>query len=345
MARSDLLLSLVRAGSATSDPRFRGAVEALIAEERAKNHDMLADQLAAAYNGGANKHQPQPSQAWSVIGDLIYELNPERGLSDLMLSQAVTQQCRELVEEQQRAELLRSYGLAPRHRVLLIGPPGNGKTSLAHALAHELMVPLLAIRYEGLIGSYLGETASRVRKVFDYARQRRCVLFFDEFDTIGKERGDAHETGEIKRVVSTLLLQMDEVPAHVVIVTATNHSELLDRAVWRRFQIRLELPPPNSRQIEEYINRLLSGLKLAEGLGSLHLGTRFRGANYSEIEDLVRDIARRIVLEGPDADPKRIVQGRLSTLNLNKGAVHPGRMASPKHSTRRKGPPKKKRRS
>ncbi len=174
------------------------------------------------------------------------------------------------------------------------------------------MVPLLVVRYEGLIGSYLGETASRLRKVFDYARQRACVLFLDEFDTVGKERGDVHETGEIKRVVSTLLLQMDQLPAHVVIVTATNHAELLDRAVWRRFETRLHLPPPNSSEAAEFLGRLLASFPLAAGFKVGTLVRQLSGATYSEIEDLFRDIARRAVLESPEPDFTKIVRERLA---------------------------------
>lgn len=311
MARSDLLVSLVKAGRATPDPRFRSAVEALIAEERAKKHELLAEQLSTAFNGGSNGQPSQSIAASSVIGDLLYELNPERGLATLVLPAPVLRECHELIEEHHRAELLRSYNLAPRHRLLLVGPPGNGKTSVAQALAHELMVPLLLVRYEGLIGSYLGETASRLRKVFDYARQRRCVLFLDEFDTVGKERGDIHETGEIKRVVSTLLLQMDQLPAHVVIVTATNHAELLDRAVWRRFELRLRLPPPGPRQIEEFLNRLFGGFQLARDFKPSGLSKHLRGATYSEIEDLFRDISRRAILQGCETDIAKMVSERI----------------------------------
>ena len=94
--------------------------------------------------------------------------------------------CRELIEEQQRASLLRSHSLEPRHRVLLVGPPGNGKTSLAEAIAEALAVPFFVVRYDAIIGSFLGETASRLRRVFDYARTTPCVLFFDEFDAVGR---------------------------------------------------------------------------------------------------------------------------------------------------------------
>jgi SpoVK/Ycf46/Vps4 family AAA+-type ATPase len=135
-----------------------------------------------------------------------------------------------------------------RHRLLLAGPPGNGKTSVAEAIASELMLPFYVVRYEGVVSNFLGEAAARLDSAFEFARTRRCVVFFDELDTIAKERSDAHETGEIKRVVSTLLLQIDRLPAHVLFVGATNHSELLDRAAWRRFQIRADLEPPTRSQ-------------------------------------------------------------------------------------------------
>lgn len=303
----------MKAGRETPDPRFRNTVEALIADERAKQHSVLAEQLSAALSDGVSGKVPQPLQVSSVVGDLLYELSPDRALDDLILPRIVREDCRRLIEEHHRAELLRSYGLAPRHRVLLVGPPGNGKTSVAHALSHDLMIPLLVVRYEGLIGSYLGETASRLRRVFDYARQRACVLFLDEFDTVGKERGDIHETGEIKRVVSTLLLQMDQLPAHVVIVTATNHAELLDRAVWRRFELRLLLPPPGAAQIGEFLARLFADFRPANGLKVSGLTQQLRGAMYSEIEDIVLDVSRRAVLEGPEADISRIVRERVAT--------------------------------
>jgi SpoVK/Ycf46/Vps4 family AAA+-type ATPase len=312
MARSDLLISLVQSGKQSPDPRFRSTVEAIIAEERSKQHSALADQLSAALINGTHYNSSQSQTGSTVVGDLLYELAPERSLDELVLPRIVREEMRSLIEEHRRADLLRSYGMAPRHRILLAGPPGNGKTSVAHGLAHDLMVPLLVVRYEGLIGSFLGETAARLRKVFDYARQRACVLFLDEFDTVGKERGDTHETGEIKRVVSTLLLQMDQLPAHVVIVTATNHAELLDRAVWRRFEIRVRLPPPKPSEAAQFLSRLFASFPLAAGYKGETLARQLAGATYSEIEDLFRDIARRAVLESPESDFRRIVRERLA---------------------------------
>ncbi|MFY4728479.1 AAA family ATPase [Nitrospira sp. BLG_2] len=273
---------------------------------------MLADQLAAAYANGVNGQPQSMSTSPSPIADLVYETCSDRAFDSLILPGTVAKECRALIEEHRRTDLLRSFGISPRHRVLLVGPPGNGKTSLAESLANELMVPMLSIRYEGIIGSYLGETATRLRKVFDYARQRACLLFFDEFETLGKERGDEHETGEIKRVVSALLLQIDSLPPHVVVVTATNHRELLDRAVWRRFQLRLELPRPTQQQATEFLDRLFAQLEFARGLQASIFAKSFRGASYSDIEDFVRDLARRYVLAIPNGDVQKIARDRLA---------------------------------
>ena len=245
MARADLLLDLVEAERRGDRDRFRVLVEAVIAEERANQHHLLADRLSELITTTGQGLVRDDRAA--AIRDLVREVVPSRRLSDLELAPVPRRVVTELIEEQRRAELLRSYGIEPRNRLLLSGPPGNGKTSLAEAIASELMLPFYVIRYEGVVSSFLGETAARLDNAFEFARTRRCVVFFDELDTIAKERSDEHETGEIKRVVSTLLLQVDGLPAHVVFIGATNHSELLDRAAWRRFQIRAELTPSRAQ--------------------------------------------------------------------------------------------------
>ncbi len=176
------------------------------------------------------------------------------------------------------------------------------------------MVPLLVVRYEGIIGSYLGETASRLKKVIDYASTRRCVLLFDEFETLGKERGDTHETGEIKRVVSSLLMQIDSLPSHVIVMAATNHAELLDRAVWRRFQLRLEVPQPTRAQIEAWFMRAFEKRhNVSIDYGYETLSKRLYGANFAEIEEFGRVILRKYVLTQPGAKMRSIISSTLKT--------------------------------
>lgn len=244
-------------------------------------------------------------------GNLIEEIKAQRKLSDLVLPEEVLQICQSVIKEQEKSELLFLHNLEPRHRVLLIGPPGNGKTSLAEAIACELNVPFLVVRYESVVGTYLGQTAARLKKIFEYAATKKCVLFFDEFETLGKERGDAHETGEIKRVVSTLLMQIDNLPSHVIVMGATNHGELLDRAVWRRFQVRMNLPNPSDAALVHWFKKFEEVNKIPFGHTPEDLAKHFAGANFAEVEEFCKSTLRQYVLDLPDARMKDIVSRTL----------------------------------
>lgn len=316
MARSDKIISLVRAGTMGDKVQFKRVVESIIADERQKNHYIIADRLEqelVKLRTLNSTIDAAPSVKDNRVSSLLDEVSPKLRFEDLILPSSIKDSLHELVEEQSRVDLLRSYSLEPRNRVLLIGPPGNGKTSLAEALAESMMVPLLVVRYEGIIGSYLGETASRLKKVIDYAATRRCVLLFDEFETLGKERGDTHETGEIKRVVSSLLMQIDSLPSHVIVMAATNHSELLDRAVWRRFQLRLEVPQPTRSQIETWFQAFEKKHDISLDYAYETLSKRLYGSNFSEIEEFGRVVLRKYVLSQPSTNMRSIISSTLKT--------------------------------
>jgi SpoVK/Ycf46/Vps4 family AAA+-type ATPase len=326
MARSDLLISLVQAGNAGDKRGFRTVTEAIIAEERAKRHDVLAERLskAIAPNGNGNgMHNAviAPIDSFSRGRDFIAEVMPHRRLEDLVLSDASRQNLREFIEEQHRADILRAHGLEPRNRVLLVGPPGTGKTTVAEAIAEAIAVPLFVVRYEALIGSYLGETASRLKRVFDYARTTPCVLFFDEFDAIGKERGDIHETGEIKRVVSSLLMQVDELPSYTIVAAASNHPELLDRAAWRRFQLRLNLPLPSHKQLAEFIGSFLARFGDVRGQSSAAIAKALGPISYAEAEEFCLDVRRRQVLSAGEKELRSIISQQLGMWNSQNRAT------------------------
>lgn len=315
MARSDLLIKLVRASVAGDQSAVRAAVETIIAEEKHKQHTVLADRLTRAMQTNGNGINKHPSSSVSKPAHkgrgFIAEITPRRELSDMVLSKTCRRAVDQLVEEQQRSSLLRAHGLDPRHRLLLAGPPGNGKTSLAEAIAESLAVPFFVVRYEAMIGSYLGETAGRLGRVFDYVRTTPCVLFFDEFDAVGKERGDIHETGEIKRVVTSLLMHIDELPSYALVIAATNHSELLDRAVWRRFQLRLRLPAPGEQELTKYFNRFLASFDRRPGISAHTLAKRLGAISYAEAEEFTLDVCRRNVMTMQERPLKSTIEEQL----------------------------------
>lgn len=323
MARSDLLLNLVRAGFSGERELFTKTVEAVIAEERSKSHHVLADSLSSALTQAPKgSNAPLHVVLKSPSAEMVLEQQPDISLSDLVLPTSVSVIAKQLIEEQQRADLLRSYNLEPRSRVLLTGPPGNGKTSLAEAIATALSVPFLVVRYERVVNSYLGETAKRLEEVFQYARMRQCVLFFDEFDALAKEREDRQESGEIKRVLNSLLLEVDRLPSYVVLVAATNHPDLLDRAVWRRFQIRANLPLPTQEQIAQWFSLLSCRFPQFSVAKAKRSFLQLAGASYSELEDVAQNVLRRCVLD-ETADSRQVLQEQIKLWSLS----HPNRSA------------------
>lgn len=318
MARADLLCELIKAGLIKDDVSFRKAAEAICAEERSKQHEILANKISELLNNKQyqtnvnSRNTPQIINSSNlVINQLFHEKVPTRRLDQLLLPENVYNSCRDLIEEQTRTDLLRSYGLEPRNKILLIGPPGNGKTSVAEGIAEALMIPLLTVRYESIIGAYLGETATRLSKLFEYAKTRQCVLFFDEFDTIGKERGDQQETGEIKRVVSSLLLQIDALPSYVITIAATNHDALLDKAVWRRFQLKLELPKPTRANLEHWFSAFEKKMSFSFGLEPSTLAKKLYGKSYAEAEEFALSVYRKFILRSPTVKSKTITNEQL----------------------------------
>ncbi|UPK26637.1 ATP-binding protein [Bradyrhizobium sp. 195] len=341
MARSDLLLSIVRAGATGDRAALRSSVEAAVAEERGKNHHVLADRLQRALSAVTITPPTNVASTSSQPGkDSIIETVPRRRLEELILPLPVTQQVKQLIEEQHRADLLRAHGMQPRHRILLSGPPGNGKTSIAEAVAEALAVPFFTVRYDALVGSFLGETNTRLARLFDYARTVPCVLFFDEFDSIGKERGDSHETGEIKRVVSFLLMQIDRLPSYVVTVAATNHAELLDRAVWRRFELRLAMPLPSHEALAVFLDRQFEGWPQRPGVSANSLASKLGEISFAEALDFCQTVRRQHILSLANRELEDILREQVelwtSRVIATSDASRPSEAAStPKRSKRR----------
>jgi SpoVK/Ycf46/Vps4 family AAA+-type ATPase len=320
MSRVDLIEQLVDAGLRGADPVFRKVVETMAAEARAKNYNSHARYLENALK--TNK-KIQHGNAFSGLStgheNVPYCLGcqPRLSFSDLILPEHVVETCNEIVQEHTETAVLCNHNLSPRSKILLVGPPGNGKTSLAEALAGALAVPLFTVLCEQIIGSYLGATASHLSKLFESVVSRRCVLFFDEFETLAQERGSDHELGEMKRVVSSLLTQIDRLPSHVVVVTATNHPEMLDRAVRRRFQVLLHLPAPTQTQVTEFFYKFAQRVGEPFGIPVSELAHKIMGKlhNFAEIEEFAAATRRDYVLGRSSGDMRCIVERRLELLD------------------------------
>lgn len=298
-------------------------MKAIIAESKRSAAQATQAQLPGLERPARVRGQSDANQLPDRIADLVYSIPARRRLSELVLKREVVEQIEELIHEFSNAALLRSHSLEPRHTVLLVGPPGNGKTSLAEAFAAELGLPLLSLRYDAIVDSFLGETSNRLRKLIEYATHTPCVLFFDEFDAVGKERSDAQETGEIKRVVSSLLMQMDRLPSHTLVICATNHPELLDRAVWRRFELKLEIERPDHAQLVNWFMQFEKSLAGPAGISPDQFADYMLGENMSAVEAFTLDVRRKIVLSHGTLNPSdaiRIVmkRGKLPVINSNR---------------------------
>ena len=303
MARSDLILSLVETGMKGDISRFKMTAEAIAEDASSKHHYNFAERMRSLII--EQNSQPFSSPAPTFISELqnaFYELKPQKVFADLVLPEEIVEQCTEVIEEHSRRDLLRSYNLEPRHKILLSGAPGNGKTSLAEAMANHLMVPFYVVKYEGIINRFLGESAQNLDILFEHIKSRRCVLFFDEFDSIGKTRSDENESGEMKRLVNSLLKQIDMLPSHVMVIGATNHDEALDKAIFRRFQLSVDIPKPKQEMIMQWLSLFQDRAAIDISEHQSHLSEELFGLSFAEIEEFALDVKRKYVLGLPESE-------------------------------------------
>ncbi len=219
--------------------------------------------------------------------------------TDLVLSQFLEDEVNSFVSLYSNRSILESRGIEAGSRLLLYGPPGCGKTSIARLIAARTNLPLVTAQFDGLVSSLLGSTAKNIRKVFDFATRQECVLFLDEFDVVAKKRDDENELGELKRVVNSLIQNIDSFAEASILIAATNHHELLDPAIWRRFNRTIEVPMPSRREVEIYAEKRIFPLMSAR-LRPRQIGC-LEGLSYSTLDTVTKNSLCEAAMKGRNA--------------------------------------------
>lgn len=295
---------LFRAFRTRDELAFRRAALEIIEEEQTKNHHALArdlQKLLAAGGGsvdtGATVIVPEPPKDRDGDWPLGEVRQPDRLLDELVLAPEVDHLLRSVMTEVGRWPELDGAGVPRRQRLLFQGPPGCGKTSAAAAVATELGRPFLLVRLDAVVSSYLGETASNLRRILDYVASAPFVVLFDEFDALGRSRDEAGDHGEMKRVVTAFLQMIDTFRGPSLLIAATNHPGLLDPALWRRFDEVVTFNLPTVHELRRLLRVRLRATP-HPGVDITHTASRLRGLPHAAAEKLVQDARRSAILDG-----------------------------------------------
>jgi len=304
MATAEQIKALLRSHADRDDQRFYSIALQVAAQEARQGHHKLAtdikavverSQKAASMELASYKPTPlvqQPKGDLKGLLELIH--TPVRG-SELVLDHEVQGRLDQVLLEQTQKDKLARFGLFPRRKLLFTGPPGTGKTMSAVVLATELKLPLYTITLDNLITRFMGETAAKLRLIFDHIKQTRAVYLFDEFDAIGTQRGAQNDVGEIRRVLNSFLVLVEQDDSESIIVAATNHPELLDKALYRRFDDIIRFEKPGKDQIKKLIENRLA-LFDARSLAWEELATSAQGLSSAEVTRACEDAAKEAVL-------------------------------------------------
>lgn len=302
VARANLIKRLFESYAQHDEKAFQTAAREIIADERKKHHVLLAQDLERLLSSTDDRKANFLSAFKVPVNEdlqapLLEIIEPERYMEDLVLKEEASSLLKQVMKEFRSWEVLSSNGLTPSHRILFCGPPGCGKTASAEALATELGLPLLYVRFDGVVSSLLGQTAANLRKVFDFACRGHWILFFDEFDAIGRSRDDPTEHGEIKRVVNTFLQLLDQFRGRSLIIAATNFASALDFAVWRRFDEVLRFELPKKRELECFVERNLRFVNSSKKQLTA-VANALQGKTFADAERVCRDLHKSCVLDG-----------------------------------------------
>ncbi|MFW6282173.1 MAG: AAA family ATPase [bacterium] len=288
----------------------------LLSEKLEEDGDkIIAEKLKRVLSSNSAKKNIKAKNLESVVNVPVDQdsrlsmadvLMPDELESEIVLNESIKEKVDDFILTYEKSDLLVSNGLDVPNTLLLYGPPGCGKTKLAHFICKKVGLPLIVARLDSLISSYLGNTAKNIRYLFEYAEQNPCILFLDEFDALAKLRDDRHELGELKRVVNSLLQNIDILNDNNILIAATNHEQLLDPAVWRRFNYHLNIKKPSFESRIELIKLFLNGQSLKDREYKM-LAYIFSDLTGAEIENICKKALRKSIIKGVEFNANVLV--------------------------------------
>lgn len=317
--KAELVENLIVAHCSGSEQQFSEALNTLIKDEEKKGNIPTATRFRKAYDQNQKKKSEGPVSDHAVGSSAVFFSSASQTVAprdkdsllelyEIVYSETTFDEVvlpgnqktiiQQFVDEQNNAANLKKHNIPAANRLLLCGPPGCGKTMTAYAIGNALNLPIAYVRLDGLVSSYLGQTSTNLRKVFDSVKNQRIILFLDEFDAIAKKRDDTNELGELKRVVTTLLQNFDNLPSNVILIAATNHEHLLDPAIWRRFNFTITLDLPALEQRKALIQNGLSKYDINAKIDIGAIAKVTEGMSGALIEELMLAAAKRFLIEG-----------------------------------------------
>ena len=321
MATSSHLKALVRSHIEGDEQRFYSVAMQVAAHEARLGHGQLAEEIRALIDEAKTRLSRGGKEAEAVpigrprgdLAGLLAVSYPKARLSDIVLDDTLSEQISRIIREQRHASRILEHGLTPRRKLLLVGPPGTGKTLTASVLAGELGLPLLQVRLDGLITKFMGETAAKLRQIFDATERTRGIYFFDEFDAIGSQRGLTNDVGEIRRVLNSFLQMIEQDSSHSLIMAATNHPEILDHALFRRFDDVLHYSLPDHRQIAVLLRARLGRLT-PKRVRWTDLARAAEGLSFAEVNRAAEDVHKEALINQKEtlepADIRKMIDER-----------------------------------
>lgn len=305
MATNDQVKALVKSHADGDDSQFYSVAMQVAAKAARAGQEGFAQELRDMVDA-LRKRSPSSARVASVVpvstprgelGSLLTASYPDAKLADLVLSPDLAERLRHVLHEQRQRDLLARHGLHPVRRLLLVGPPGTGKTSTARVIAGELGLPLFAIRLDSVITKFMGETAAKLRLIFDALMETRGVYLFDEVDALAGDRTASNDVGEIRRVLNSFLQFLEEDPSESIVVAATNHPQSLDNALLRRFDTVMEFALPDEAGVRAIVENRLASFR-TNHLSWPRVSEGAQGLSHAEIAVAAENAAKRTVLSG-----------------------------------------------